>query len=220
MNGVHDMGGLECYGPVVAKPDELFHEPWERDVLALTLAMGATGSWNLDQSRSARESLPPDDYLTIGYYRIWLSALETLLVTHKLLSRDELAQATIIDPPRQLNRILAAEEVPTVLAKGAPVSRTVTTAAAFAVGDKVQVRNRHIKSHTRLPAYIRNRTGVIHRIHGAHIFPDSHAIGIGEDPHWLYNVRFDAAELWGQPRTQASAVHVDCWEPYLRAAAQ
>lgn len=220
MNGVHDMGGLECYGPVITGPDELFHEPWEKDVLAMALAMGATGTWNLDQSRSARESLPPDSYLSVGYYRIWLLALEKLLLTHELLSEDELNQNKAIDPPRKVARVLAAEDVATVLAKGAPVSRHVDSVASFSIGDKVVIHNRHLTSHTRLPAYIRNRTGVIHKVHGAHIFPDSHAIGNGEDPRWLYNVRFDAAELWGESRTQASAVHVDCWEPYLRASTQ
>jgi len=217
MNGVHDMGGFECYGPVETQPDELFHDPWEKNVLALALAMGATGSWNLDQSRAARESLPPDVYLSVGYYRIWLLALEKLLLAHELLSENELNQHKVIDPSQKIARVLSADDVPAVLAMGAPVSRHVDSVAAFSVGDKVVVHNRHLNTHTRLPAYIRNRTGIIHRIHGAHIFPDSHAIGNGEDPHWLYNVRFDAAELWGEPRIQASAVHVDCWEPYLRA---
>ena len=217
MNGVHDMGGLECFGPIATGPDELFHAPWEKDVLALALAMGATGSWNLDESRSARESLPPDAYLSIGYYQIWLWAREKLLVTHQLLSEAEIRQCRVIDPPQKVARVLAAKDVPGVLAKGAPVSRHVNSAPAFSVGDNVVVRNRHLKTHTRLPAYIRNQTGTIHRIHGAHVFPDSHAIGCGEDPKWLYNVRFEAADLWGEARTQALAVHVDCWEPYLRA---
>lgn len=218
MNGVHDMGGLECFGPIKTDPEELFHAPWEKDVLALTLAMGATRSWNLDESRSARESLPPDAYLSIGYYRIWLMGLEKLLVAHQLLSEDEIEQRRVIDPPKKVANVLAAKDVASVLAKGAPVSRDVNTSPAFSVGDKVVVRNRHLNTHTRLPGYIRNQTGIIHRIHGAHVFPDTHAVGQGEDPQWLYNVRFDAAELWGEARAQARAVHVDCWEPYLRAS--
>ena len=50
--------------------------------------------------------------------------------------------------------------------------------------------------------------------HGAHVFPDSHARGEGEQPQWLYTVAFDAAELWG-PDTTAASVRVDCWESYL-----
>ena len=73
MNGVHDMGGLQSFGPVQPEADEPpFHAPWEKRALALTLAMGATGSWNIDQSRAARESLPPGKYLTSSYYQIWI----------------------------------------------------------------------------------------------------------------------------------------------------
>ena len=69
MNGIHDMGGMHGFGPVQAEPGEpLFHAPWERRALGLTLAMGATGQWNIDISRSARESLPPAIYLASSYY--------------------------------------------------------------------------------------------------------------------------------------------------------
>jgi hypothetical protein len=54
-----DLGGSEGCGPVIPEPeDERFHAAWEPRALALTLAMGATGAWNIDMSRSARETLP------------------------------------------------------------------------------------------------------------------------------------------------------------------
>ncbi len=222
MNGVHDMGGLECFGPVRPEPDEMFHEPWEKEVLGLALAMGATGTWNLDQSRFARESLPPEQYLSIGYYRIWLAGLEKLLLEHELVTPQELASAQIQEPPVTLKRVLAANEVTDVLNAGASVERQVPNQPAFSTGELVTVNNIHSSTHTRLPAYIRNHTGVIQRVHGAHVFPDTHAVGEGEQPQWLYNVRFSAAELWGHDRathgTGEGAVHVDCWESYLSRA--
>ena len=63
----------------------------------------------------------------------------------------------------------------------------------------------------------RRARGTIAMVHGVHVFPDSSGNGRGENPQWLYSVRFDAHELWG-PDTTASAVHVDCWEPYLEPA--
>ena len=57
---------------------ELFHAAWEPRALALTLAMGAAGSWNIDMSRSARETLP--DYAALSYYQVWLAALDALVV--------------------------------------------------------------------------------------------------------------------------------------------
>jgi nitrile hydratase len=63
------------------------------------------------------------------------------------------------------------------------------------------------------PRYARGRVGVVERLHGAHIFPDSVVAGKGEDPQWLYTVRFDARELWGaDPKLKVS---IEAFEPYL-----
>ena len=55
----------------------------------------------------------------------------------------------------------------------------------------------HPVGHTRLPRYARGRAGVVERVHGAHVLPDANAHGAGEQPQWLYTVRFAARELWG-----------------------
>ena len=214
MNGVHDMGGYQCYGKLDPNDKLAFHHDWEKQVLAMTLAMGATGTWNLDQSRAARETLPAPFYLSAGYFRIWLAALESLLLKHGLVTSDELSGAVSASQNVKLKRILKAGDVASALAKGNPVDRQSSADARFEVGTKVRVSNLHRPTHTRMPAYIRQRTGYIVRIHGCHIFPDSHAIGEGENPQWLYNVRFDNRELWGLD-AHAGNVHVDCWEPYL-----
>ena len=73
-----DLGGQEGFGPVLPEAEDVrFHEAWEPAALAIVLAMGATGSWNIDMSRSARETLPA--YARLTYYRIWLGALEKLI---------------------------------------------------------------------------------------------------------------------------------------------
>src|SRR5262249_10854091 len=99
MNGVHDLGGMHGFGPVVREPDEpVFHADWERRAFGLTLAGGAWGRWNLDMSRSEREQMPPADYLATSYYEHWLFGLERLLVKHGLVSPDELARAQRGEP--------------------------------------------------------------------------------------------------------------------------
>ena len=91
MNSVHDMGGMDGFGPIDPEPDEpVFHADWERRVHALTLAMGFYGAWNIDMSRHARERIPPAEYLRDSYYEKWLKGLETLLVEKGLIGRDEL----------------------------------------------------------------------------------------------------------------------------------
>jgi nitrile hydratase subunit beta len=218
MNGAQDLGGMQGFGPVVpdtpATHDTHFHDPWERRAFALTVAMGATGSWNLDMARAARESLPPAQYLSSGYYRIWFEALVKLMLERGLVTPQELAEGHASVPPAALPRTLKAQDVAAVLARGGPTERPAPAPARFAVGDRVLTRNMHPRGHTRLPRYVRGRHGTIASLHGAHIFPDAHALGQGEAPQWLYSVRFEARELWGGDTT-ASSIHVDCWESYL-----
>ena len=109
------------------------------------------------------------------------------------------------------------DRVKATLAAGAPVDRQTDTPAKFKTGDRVRVRQLHRSTHTRLPAYIRGHCGTIERVHGCHIFPDTHAIGEGEQPQWLYSVSFVASELWGNDKPANNKVYVDCWEPYLLA---
>ena len=52
--------------------------------------MGATGSWNIDTSRHARETLPPATYLASSYYEIWIRAVDVLLERHGFATREEL----------------------------------------------------------------------------------------------------------------------------------
>jgi nitrile hydratase len=52
-------------------------------------------------------------------------------------------------------------------------------------------------------------------VDGCHVFPDSNAIGRGNDPHWLYTVRFDGRELWGENSDPTVNVSIAAWEPYL-----
>ena len=75
-----------------------------------------------------------------------------------------------------------------MLARGGPVEREAPRPARFAVGDRVRTRVINPRGHTRLPRYARGRAGVVERVHGCHVFPDSNAHGRGEDPQWLYSV--------------------------------
>src|SRR6187200_1453458 len=112
MNGGHDMGGVHGFGAVLVEPDEpVFHAEWERRVFALTRAMGATGEWNLDEVRFAREDRQPLEYLSMSYYERWLAGLERLLVDRGLVGSDELAAGLPLRPGRGVPRVLAPADV-------------------------------------------------------------------------------------------------------------
>ena len=112
MNGAHDMGGMMGFGPVIAEKNEpVFHAPWERRAMALTLAMAAAGGWTIDQSRAARESQHPARYLAQTYYQIWIAGLEKLMVERGLVTRDELDAGKVLQPAKTVPRILSADRV-------------------------------------------------------------------------------------------------------------
>lgn len=216
MNGPHDMGGMQCYGPVRPEVDEpVFHAEWEKKALALTVAMGFSGMWNIDISRHARESLDPKFYLSSSYYQIWLAGLQKLLLDRELIGQKEIETGKSVSRPVEVNRVVSADEMPAALAKGGPVDRPARTAPVYKPGDHVQTLNINPAGHTRLPRYARAKTGIIAHVHGFHVFPDSNAAGKGPDPKWLYGVSFSATELFGPEAETGNQVIVDCWEPYL-----
>lgn len=224
MNGAHDLGGQMGFGPVMPEVNEpIFHAHWERRALGITLAMGALGQWNIDQSRAARESMPPALYLSSSYYAIWLSGLRTLMLQRGLISDQEwneqhgpaLARTEAPDALTTAQGLvpLRADAVDAVLAKGSPTEQPSTAPAAFTVGQSIRTRQMHPQHHTRLPRYARARRGVIHAIRQCHWFADERSQGRSV-AQWLYTVRFDARELWGTDTT-ADSVCLDLWESYL-----
>lgn len=216
MNGAQDMGGMMGFGPIQGRFDtEFFHAPWERRALGITLAMGATGTWNIDNSRHMREAIHPAEYLASSYYQLWIKGVEKLVLGKGLVTDEELRQGKALSAAKPLKRVPRPADIPVILAKGAPCDRKVDTPALFKPGDQVRMKNRHPSGHTRVPRYARGRLGVIERVHGGYIFPDTNAEEKGENPQWLYCVCFSARELWGAEGDASSTVSIDAWESYL-----
>ncbi len=216
MNGGQDLGGMMGFGPVNPEIDEpCFHAEWEKRVLAVTLAMGGTGTWNIDDSRHMRENIDPASYLTWSYYQIWLEGLEKLLIKHDLTTREEISSGECLHPPAPVNQVLLAPDVEATLNKGSNSSRPTKSAPGFQVGDLIKTRNINPPGHTRLARYLRGHIGKIVKIHGHHVFPDTNAHGLDDASQWLYCVQFDAEELWGDQANKGDHVHADLWEPYF-----
>jgi nitrile hydratase len=205
MNGAHDMGGMHGLGAVAPEADEpVYHARWESRVHAMTLASFGWGRWTLDAWRHQQELVPGPDYLRISYYERWAIALAELLVKAGVATRQELGAAW---------PAIGAPETTPAIAAGPPPA-----APGFTVGDKVRTRNINPTGHTRLPRYARGRLGVVTRYHGAHVLPDASAHGLGDRRQPLYQVRFEAGELWGAQAPGRAAIHLDLWEEYLVAA--
>jgi len=216
-NSIHDMGGMHGFGPVEAEANEpVFHAPWERRVLALQRAMGFTRLWTIDGGRASIENLAPLTYLSSSYYKRWFLGLERRVVAHGLVGEDEIAAGRGLRPGIRLNRKMNAADANAARSGG--FERPAPAPARFKEGERVRTANIHPETHTRLPRYARGKTGIIEAVRGCHVFPDSAAIGAGDNPQWLYTVVFSARELWGDEADPTVNVSIEAFEPYLVAA--
>ncbi len=225
MTRVHDIGGRFGDGPVrpAAEDDPVFAEEWHSRALAVTLASGFLGQWNIDVSRHARERLSPKDYARFSYYEKWIAGLADLLVETGVLTPDELRGLDEGSAHPLADRVLKAEAVAAALAKGGPADRQSNVAVKYEIGQAVRTvgptANRLVDGgHTRLPHYAAGAHGRILKLHGTHVLPDSNAHGLGEAPEPLYAVVFPASELWAAPEHPNDEVVLDLWQCYLEPA--
>jgi len=219
MNGVHDMGGMHGFGPVEPEPNEpVFHAVWEGRVFALQLSRFGG---NIDERRSHVEQIRPDRYLAISYYERWLDRALRFSEERGLISSEERRAIETARNEGELAALLAeASAPPHRVEPGTPpavsgYARSISTPPQFAIGTKVRARNVHPVTHTRLPRYVRGKVGTVSADHGGFVFPDTNAIGEGEQPKRLYTIRFGARELWGDDASPRDSVALDLWEPYL-----
>ena len=221
MTRIHDMGGRFGYGAIRPEGEDepLWHEPWHARAMALTLAAGALGKWNIDMSRHARESLSVRDYANFHYYEKWIAALADLLVETSVLTGDDLKGEG--DEGRHPLSYMALK--PEKVAKGSPYIRPSMDDPDYGPGDTVRVRrmpeNTHVEGgHTRIPAYAAGARGRVLRLQATHVLPDTSAHGLGDQAEPLYAVAFPASELWAMPEHPGDEVVIDLWQSYLEPA--
>jgi nitrile hydratase subunit beta len=219
MNGVHDMGGEQGMGPIQYEKDEpVFHASWEGRVYAINRTLGAWRKWNLDASRHGVELLPPADYFRMSYYERWLTRLIDISIKTGLLTREEAESGKPAPGSSKAAPPITAANVEAAATIRASARRSEAVAPRFAVGQLVRARNMNPVGHTRLPRYVRARTGTIERDHGVFLFPDTNAHFLGEKPQHVYSVRFSARELWGNEARLEDSVHLDLFDDYLEPA--
>jgi nitrile hydratase len=217
MNGIHDMGGMQGFGPIVPEKNEpVFHAPWEGRLMAMRRAIAATGK--LLGVRPEIESLPAEDYLRMSYYEKWYVASVENFVAMRLVTREEIATGKPAKGSvKSVPALKATEAAKFALQVPHGMLKTKVT-PRYAAGQRVKARNMHPAGHTRLPRYVRGRTGVIETDRGVQALPDTNVYGRGENPEHVYSVRFAARELWGEQASPRDSVYLDLWEDYLEPA--
>jgi len=219
MDALADMGGTHGWGRAPRPgPEPVFAEPWQARAFAMgVLSMRMSGT-NLDAFRHALERLPPDDYLSDGYFGRWLHAAELLLTDSSIIAkgavearaRRNAGEDVEEPPPTEPNK-------PDYAPTAAGSLRPVDALPMFMVGDRVRTRDLHPRGHTKLVRYVRRREGVVAAVRPAALLPDTHAHFQGENSQHVYTVAFDSHELWG-PDEESFELNIDLFESYLEAA--
>ena len=220
MDGIHDMGGMHGFGPVVREENEpLFHHEWERRVLGMAVATPVPVPGG---SRNNIENMDPAHYLSSTYYEKWLHSRVKGLIDAGALTADELETRMALfrkRPDAETPVHPDPDGVRADLASRRPAVNTPSQADVrpqFQKGDRVRALNIHPEGHTRLPRYVRGKTGTITRFYGIHDLQDAELPeGCLRREQSLYAVRFASRELWGESAEARNALYLDMWESYL-----
>jgi nitrile hydratase subunit beta len=225
MDGVHDLGGMHGFGPIEREDNEPpFHGRWEAAVVAIMRATRGAGLYNIDEFRHSIERMAPAHYLGSSYFEHWLDGIVRLLDEKDVIATEELDLRTAV-VKAGMGATVTRPSTPGFFTRAATGHASTETSfrdpmapPRHAVGDPVTTRIMHPAGHTRLPRYARGKRGVIAAHRGGHVFPDTHAHGLGEQPQHVYSVRFEASELWGEAAEPNQHVYLDLWERYLLPA--
>jgi nitrile hydratase len=205
VDGVHDLGGLDGFGPVAHEASEpLFEQDWERRAFRVMMGWIATQAPPGGRFRHSIERMDPAQYLSSPYYEHWLTGAATMAVESGFTTQDELDR-------RAGGRFPLSRPDRGVL----PEDLAPRTEPRYAVGDEVRVRAWHPPGHTRAPRYVQGRRGTVVRVDGAFNIDDIEAHGGGSVADPLYSVRFTSRELWGEAGSDGDVMHVDLFERYL-----
>ena len=216
MDSIHDLGGINGFGPVKPERDEpVFHEDWEGSVLGLQRSILYLGLWNIDVFRYAQERIRPIDYLSWSYYERWTHTLIATALEKGLFSEEEFRSGISDVGAATASLIpLTVRDASKAYIRG-NFEREGISEPRFCVGDVVITKELHVSGHTRLPRYARDKLGTIIAVRGRHTFPDAVVNHGEEDPQWLYTVEFEGCEVWGEGVDSTISNLLDAFEPYL-----
>jgi nitrile hydratase subunit beta len=202
MDGFHDLGGRQGFGPVVKK-DAPFSEDWEVRINAFLGGLLKRHGFNMDEYRHAIERMEPRHYVGASYFERTFTAVATLCVEKGIFTREELDAAVGVSVqlsrPSKPGRVIE-DELP-----------------ELALGDLVTVKSEFVPGHIRLPAYIRGKNGRVVGISPAYPLPDAAAHGLSSPRQRTFDVCFSSRDIWPNSAEDAE-VHVGVFHGYLRKA--
>ncbi|MFC0402073.1 nitrile hydratase subunit beta [Paraburkholderia rhizosphaerae] len=241
----HHIGGIENLGPVNLDT-RVFAEPWEQRIFGIHTAMMAESAhladalraypvkdlptrfksdWTWASLRTGAERMQPFEYFKFRYYEKWLGGIAQFFIDAGYIRADELTEKTAFyraHPdaalPDRPNAPLATQ-INTYLQQGDSGYHEPAHAPRFAAGDTVRIADPAPVDHTRLPGYLRNKTGTVDVVYPGDFsyFVSTGVDGVGK-PMAVYRVAFDATEIWGPDKTEPNTtIYADLYEAYVLA---
>ena len=234
----HYLGGLEGLPQPLTLEKRVFVEEWEKRIFGIHVAMMGLSKhldsalpeypitevpttfreeWTWADLRTGAEAMNPFDYFKFRYYEKWLGGITQFFIDKGYVSEDEISArlGESVGATTELGEIAIDDQVIDYLRRGDSPRRDVAH-PRFAVGQQVVVADVPAAAHTRLPGYLRSRTGTVQRIfEGDYGYFVHTGDGIG-DPMPIYIVEFTPEELWG-PRAEpgANSLCAELFEAYL-----
>jgi nitrile hydratase subunit beta len=242
----HSLGGIENLGPVNLDT-RVFVEAWEKRIFGIHTAMMAESThlsdalhaypvkalptafkneWTWASLRTGAEGMHPFEYFKFRYYEKWLGGISQFFVDEGYITAQELEEKTALyrsNPsatlPDRPNPPLV-EQIDAYLQKGDSGYHELERAAKFSKGQTVLIADPDNVDHTRLPGYLRNKTGKVE-----HVYPGafSYFVSTGPDgigsPMPVYRIAFDAADIWGPGKSEPNTtIYADLYEAYVQPA--
>lgn len=214
MDGIHDLGGKQGFGPIPIGDNEGFHDDWERRMWAMARGGINPPGMIIDWFRHGLERMVPLDYLSFSYFNKWCANYYMLLVDAGFCTMQEALTGHAESPVAPAKAINVDDVLAANRAACVDFSTEIEAPPRFSLGDSVTTKQRIRRHHTRLPAYARGVTGTVITHHGAHFLADDGADGIHKGQH-LYTVAFSAPDLWGPQSNPKDTVTLELWESYF-----
>ena len=215
MDTVHDLGGVEGFGPIPNLDEgdaEQFSAEWKGRIWAIAMLSrkrfqsDETG-WTLDWYRHILERVPPDLYLRIDYFDKWILAMMACMVDEGVADIADFVEGNTDQTGFDYKTQTPLEHAPDVPGR-------------FAVGDRVATCRDLSAKHTRLARYVRGRVGTIESVIGFQALPDAASSGLIRKEQ-TYVVGFQMSGLWpeaSQDESNNDTLLIDLWDSYLAPA--
>jgi nitrile hydratase beta subunit len=242
----HSLGGIENLGPV-SVDTRVFAEPWEKRIFGIHTTMMAESvhlsnalqaypvnelpttfkqHWTWAHLRAGAEDMNPFEYFKFRYYEKWLGGISQFFVDKGYITAQELEERTAFyrsNPgatlPDRPNPPLS-EQIDAYLQNGDSGYHELENGALYSAGETVLIADPENVDHTRLPGYLRNKTGKVELVYpGAFsYFVSTGPDGIGS-PMPVYRIAFDAADIWGPGKSEPNTtIYADLYEAYVQPA--